>query len=297
MQIRQQTITALSILGCVLLASPGVVAYELPSFEEVYTSEDGHELVAWGRRYLRGFSVAKDQHKARHLFCKSARQGNTDAKYELGRLYAFGLGVPRDWNLATAWYYEAVKDGHQKAQAMLRVLKGEDKPKREATCVPDTDIHILGSLDHRYPASGKIIRLVRSLAPKYRLNPNLVLAIVEAESNFDPKARSPDNARGLMQLIPETAARFGVENVWDPRQNLEGGMAYLRWLLDHFDGDIGLALAGYNAGEGKALKVASAEPISDFANSGDAPVSNDYERKPTSSETQVYFASSRLFLR
>ena len=54
---------------------------------------------------------------------------------------------------------------------------------------------------------------------------------------------------GLMQLIPRTAKRFGVDDVWDPLQNIRGGMAYLRWLLDHFEGDVPLALAGYNAGE------------------------------------------------
>jgi membrane-bound lytic murein transglycosylase MltF len=63
------------------------------------------------------------------------------------------------------------------------------------------------------------------------------------------KARSPKNAQGLMQLIPATAQRFGVRNVWDPEQNLRGGMAYLQWLLQHFKGDVKLALAGYNAGE------------------------------------------------
>lgn len=100
---------------------------------------------------------------------------------------------------------------------------------------------------------GRITDLIRALAPAYRLDPNLVLAVIETESSFDPKALSPKNAQGLMQLIPKTAARFGVTDVWDPRQNLKGGMAYLRWLLDYFGGDVRLALAGYNAGE-KAVK-------------------------------------------
>jgi hypothetical protein len=95
----------------------------------------------------------------------------------------------------------------------------------------------------------QITGLVHKLAPKYSLDPKLVLALIEAESNFDPKARSPKQAQGLMQLIPQTAERFGVRDPWDVKQNLHGGMAYLRWLLDHFDGDVKLALAGYNAGE------------------------------------------------
>lgn len=99
------------------------------------------------------------------------------------------------------------------------------------------------------PRKRQVVNLVSKLAPQYSLDPNLVLALIEAESSFNPKARSPKNAQGLMQLIPATAKRFGVANPWDPEQNLRGGMAYLRWLLDHFNGDVKLALAGYNAGE------------------------------------------------
>ncbi len=90
-----------------------------------------------------------------------------------------------------------------------------------------------------------------------------MLAVVQVESNFDPNARSPKNAQGLMQLIPETAERFGVGDVWDPEQNLRGGMAYLRWLLDNFDGDVKLALAGYNAGEGAVQRHGGIPPFAE----------------------------------
>jgi soluble lytic murein transglycosylase-like protein len=95
----------------------------------------------------------------------------------------------------------------------------------------------------------KIEKLVRRMAPEYGLDPKLVLAVVQIESGFDSKARSPKNAQGLMQLIPETAERFGVRDTMDPEQNLRGGMSYLRWLLAFFSSDLQLALAGYNAGE------------------------------------------------
>ncbi len=91
--------------------------------------------------------------------------------------------------------------------------------------------------------------LVESLAPKYDLAPRLVLAVIAVESNFDVKAVSPKRAQGLMQLIPETADRFGVRNPFDPADNIRGGIQYLRWLLEYFGGDLSLALAGYNAGE------------------------------------------------
>src|ERR1700737_161617 len=74
------------------------------------------------------------------------------------------------------------------------------------------------------------------------------------ESSFKSHAISPKGARGLMQLMPFTAMRYGVTNIFDPRQNIEGGARYLRFLLDHFDGDVNLALAGYNAGEGAVEK-------------------------------------------
>jgi soluble lytic murein transglycosylase-like protein len=74
------------------------------------------------------------------------------------------------------------------------------------------------------------------------------------ESTFKPRAMSNKGARGLMQLMPGTARRFGVSSIWDPRQNIEGGTRYIRFLLDTFDGDVQLALAGYNAGEGAVMK-------------------------------------------
>jgi soluble lytic murein transglycosylase-like protein len=86
------------------------------------------------------------------------------------------------------------------------------------------------------------------------VDPVLLYAQMHQESSFKRGAISPKGARGLMQLMPGTAARFGVNNIFDPKQNIEGGARYMRFLLDAFDGDIKLALAGYNAGEGAVLK-------------------------------------------
>lgn len=89
---------------------------------------------------------------------------------------------------------------------------------------------------------------------RYNIDPLLVYATMSQESSFKPMAMSYKGARGLMQLMPATAARFGVTNIFDPKQNIEGGVKYLRWLLDTFNGDVRLALAGYNAGEGAVMK-------------------------------------------
>ncbi len=92
--------------------------------------------------------------------------------------------------------------------------------------------------------------LVQEAAAQNGLDPCLILSLMRAESAFNRTAVSVKGASGLMQLMPETAARFGVKNIFDPRENVMGGTRYLRWLLDRFSGDVRLALAGYNAGEG-----------------------------------------------
>src|SRR5688572_31819645 len=99
------------------------------------------------------------------------------------------------------------------------------------------------------PAQQKALEIVNRLAPEYGVVPRLALAVIRAESNFDPAARSEKNAQGLMQLIPETSVRFNVTKPYDPVQNVRGGLAYLRWLLAYFEGDVALVAAAYNAGE------------------------------------------------
>jgi len=86
------------------------------------------------------------------------------------------------------------------------------------------------------------------------VDPLLLYSIMHQESSFKPRAMSYKGARGLMQLMSSTASRFGVTNIWDPKQNIEGGARYMRFLLDLFSGDVRLALAGYNAGEGAVMK-------------------------------------------
>ena len=92
------------------------------------------------------------------------------------------------------------------------------------------------------------------------VDPLLLYSIMHQESSFKPRAMSNKGARGLMQLIPATAIRFGVTNIWDPKQNIEGGARYMRFLLNLFNGDVRLALAGYNAGEGAVMKYGNQVP-------------------------------------
>jgi len=103
--------------------------------------------------------------------------------------------------------------------------------------------------------SGLYADQIRQAAGRYGVDANLVKAVIATESNFNPWAVSAKGARGLMQLMPSTAKRFGVDNVHDPEQNILGGVQYLRYLLDLFGGDLVLALAAYNAGEGVVQNV------------------------------------------
>jgi len=114
---------------------------------------------------------------------------------------------------------------------------------------------------------------VHKLAPQYAIDPKLVMAVISTESAFNPGAVSPKNAQGLMQLIPETAERFGVKKVFNPVENIKGGLAYLRWLLAFFQGDVSLVLAAYNAGERAVEKYRGIPPY---------PETRSYVRKITS---------------
>ncbi len=89
---------------------------------------------------------------------------------------------------------------------------------------------------------------------RYDIDPLLIYAQMHQESSFNKKATSNKGASGLMQLMPATARRLGVTNIYDPKQNIEGGIKYMRLLLDMFGGNVALALAGYNAGEGAVMK-------------------------------------------
>lgn len=100
----------------------------------------------------------------------------------------------------------------------------------------------------------KVDSYILASSRKHKIDPLLVYAQMHQESAFRKRARSYKGASGLMQLMPATARRFGVRNIYDPKQNIEGGVKYMRWLINKFNGDVVLALAGYNAGEGAVMK-------------------------------------------
>jgi soluble lytic murein transglycosylase-like protein len=111
-----------------------------------------------------------------------------------------------------------------------------------------------------------IAEAVDQIAASHSLPPQLVHSVIKVESNYNARAVSPKGAQGLMQLMPATARRFGVANVFDPIDNIEGGTRYLKYLLDLYNGDYRLALAAYNAGEGAVEKYGSVPPYPETQN-------------------------------
>ncbi|MBL8381788.1 MAG: transglycosylase SLT domain-containing protein [Burkholderiales bacterium] len=229
-------------------------------------------LVLEARSYEHGEGVPKDGPRAARLYCEAARAGDAEAQFSLGWMYANARGVPRDDATAAHFFGLAARQGHVHAQRMLRFVDEAAAAAPECMAPPrqlaevaaepppqsDDELPVPAT-----PAQRKVVELLSRLAPEYGVHPRLAFAVIRAESNFDPGAVSPKNAQGLMQLIPETSARFNVAKPFDPEQNVRGGLAYLRWLLAYFKGKVPLVAAAYNAGEGNVNKFRGIPPFAE----------------------------------
>ncbi len=215
------------------------------------------ERVALAQAYEYGEGVPKDPRKAVELYCAAAREGDAEAQYGLGWMYAMGRGIPRDDAVAASLLAMAAGAGHAEAAKALRFVGPDRGPLPECMGEPepawaddeptvDESPDPFGDLP---PWKRQIADLVTALAARYDIQPRLALSLIQVESNFEPRAVSVKNARGLMQLVPETASRFNVANPFDVRDNVRGGLAYLRFLLAYYEGRVPLVAAAYNAGE------------------------------------------------
>ncbi len=232
--------------------------------------------------------IPRDPVRAAELYCRAARHGDAEAQYSLAWMLTNSRGIERDEAQAAHLFAAAAEQGIEQAKNILARM-GVPRGAPPACLRPPEDDLLLAAV--RTPAAAgsrsrpaspagapkpaataptrpknapeAIVRFVELVAPDYQLEPDLVLAFIATESNFDPLAVSPKNAQGLMQLIPGTAQRFGVRNVFDPVQNIRGGMAYLRWLMATFQGDVTLVAAAYNAGEGAVERYLGVPPFAE----------------------------------
>jgi hypothetical protein len=200
--------------------------------------------------------------KAAGMYCQATRYGSAEGAYRLGMLYAVGEGVPANREYAANLFRIASNLGHMEAQKMLEtvqisstvnppcvqqaVLPEKPPEKIQVSVSPVIDAYLT-----TLPKNKRwVVDLVEKVADWHQIDSKLVLSIITAESNFKTTALSNKDAKGLMQIIPATAERFNVKNAFDASQNIKGGVKYLRWLLSYFRGDVTLAVAAYNAGEG-----------------------------------------------
>jgi soluble lytic murein transglycosylase-like protein len=238
-------------LGCALLQATACAA------EAPLAGSFSAALRAEAAGYEHGSGVEKDVPRAIALYCNAARLSDGEAQFALGWIYAYGRGVPRNDALAAYFFEAAAEQGIAQAARMLQSVGRSAGQVPDCMVEPALSAPRLASVQLAPPAAPPmqasappaLVKLVEQMAPAYQVDPRLVLAIMAAESNFDRTAVSPKNAMGLMQLLPETAARFNVKDPFDAKQNIRGGLSYLRWLLAYFEGDLRLVTAAYNAGE------------------------------------------------
>lgn len=261
----EQTASHLETSAALLAHEPPAVRRLMQQAKELESAADTNDN-AW---------------KAAVRYCEASRLGSIEGQYQLGMLYAFGKGVPESRPLAAALFSQAASQGHAEAGKMLDSIQmtSAELPACVSTAAlpekaPRTSMAGLQfdlttgstpSIDRfllSLPSNKRwIIPLATTLSAWYSLDPKLVLSVIAVESNFEHGAQSPKAAMGLMQLIPDTAQRFNVRNAYNATQNLRGGMAYLRWLLSYYRGNITYALAAYNAGEGRVDRYRGVPPF------------------------------------
>ncbi|BAO43372.1 transglycosylase SLT domain-containing protein [Thiolapillus brandeum] len=258
-----------SLSGLALLAAAGLpVAAGEPDYALLPLNQLRHLAVegvpraqlALGVALEHGEGLPRSPVEARRWYCRAAAQNVEEAWFNLGWMFANGRGVIRDDAIARYWLGRAAAGGVAQAANVLAMLEEgtSDLTGCEDTVTLPWIYQRCQSVQCR-----DIVHKVEQLAPNYGLDANLVVAVIDAESGFQPRALSPKRASGLMQLLPTTAQRFGVRDIWDTEENLRGGMAYLRWLLAWFRGDLEKVLAAYNAGEQRVMQYRGVPPYTE----------------------------------
>ena len=184
----------------------------------------------------------------------------TEQSGKLKELYQNGLISRHEFEQRN----QALADARSKVDQTQKQIDEADLMRQKARAPSTATVSVLktatNNLGDWTTGNKKIDDLISYYGGLYDVDPYLIFCVMSQESGFSPTATSSKGARGLMQLIPETAERFGVSNPFDPVQSIMGGTRYLKFLLDRFDGNLELTLAGYNAGEGAVMKYGNRIP-------------------------------------
>ena len=260
----------LLVLSTLLLSSfsfaaqePSVINTAIEKTQRLALQGDLKAQVELASAYEHGEGITKNPQKAVQWYCKAAVKGSSNAQLNLAWMLLNARGIEKDDALAVRWFKAAAKSGDQYAQQMLSRLD-ENLQTKKTVCIVQPTPYWETKKCSKF--CRKVVKIVNDIAPGYNIEPRLVLAMIQQESNFKSKAVSHKGAQGLMQLIPTTAKRFGVKNVLDIKQNITGGTRYLAWLLKKYQGNVAFALAGYNAGENAVARHKGIPPYKETQN-------------------------------
>ena len=243
-------------------AAPDLLPMQVPP----HVANAVHGLLSQAVALEHGEGTTRDPVRARALYCEAARAGSPHAMSSLAWMLANGRGGERDDVQAANLFAMAAERGDPYAQHMRGRFSERDGTLLACLSQAHPEFGInhwnaAGYVAGLAAARRQVAQEVMSLARRHGVNPQLALAVARVESAFDPRARSPRDAMGVMQLIPATAERFAVARPWEASDNIGGGLRYLKWLLAYFQGDVALALAGYNAGEGAVDRYRGVPPF------------------------------------
>lgn len=237
-------------------------------------------------------------------YCQRGRDGNANALFALGWMHETGKGVPNDEAVAKSFYLMAADRNNQLAinalqklpsatqsfpvcmmpdpdayaierqeshDAVVAVFQKEYRAKLQASELARLEAEAqkaanIARAERLFKRQRRIYRMVKNVAKKYKIDPKLVMSFIAIESGFDRYATSVKNAQGLMQLMPFTAERFGVYDLYNPKQNIRGGVRYIRWLLAYYHGNVKLVAAAYNAGERAVDRYKGVPPYNETQN-------------------------------
>ncbi|HQZ98106.1 MAG TPA: lytic transglycosylase domain-containing protein [Pyrinomonadaceae bacterium] len=236
----------LSILICLLLATPAL-SQDRPRFFDNFDTSHGVQVVkpAYIQTSAKGGPSASSVTYA-------TPSGST--KLVNGKRYLMPTGMSAPVNASKA--KQNTRSSNMNVYEGLAEREGTSYGTRSSAMSMGTNNGMKGFTTGNPEHDSYIVDSSR----RYGIDPLLIYAQMHQESSFKLKATSNKGASGLMQLMPATARRLGVSNIYDPKQNIEGGVKYMRMLLDMFGQDVNLALAGYNAGEGAVMKYGNNIP-------------------------------------